>query len=116
VARAGLASRVKVLVGPALESLKTLSGPFDFAFIDADKTNNANYFDRALALSRPQSVIVVDNVIRDGKVIDASSTDPNIIGTRALFDRISNEPRVDATAIQTVGDKGWDGFLLARVK
>ncbi len=115
VERAGFASRVKILVGPALESLKTLAAPFDFTFIDADKTNNANYFERALALSRSGSVIVVDNVIRNGKVIDASSTDPNVLGTRMLFDRVSRESRVEATAIQTVGDKGWDGFLMAVV-
>lgn len=113
--RAGLASRVSVRLGPALETMATLQGTFDLVFIDADKTNNAHYFDRALALSHPGTVIVVDNVVRKGAVTDASSTDASVLGTRALFDRISSEPRVSATAIQTVGDKGWDGFAIARV-
>jgi len=120
VERAGLASRVSIRVGPALETLAALEAPrktsFDFFFIDADKANKARYFESALALSRSGSVIVVDNVVRDGRVLDGKTTDANIRGTRALFDRISNEPRVDATAIQTVGDKGWDGFLLAIVR
>ncbi len=115
VARAGLASRVSVVLGPALETMSTLEGTFDLVFIDADKPNNPNYFDRAVALAHPGTVIVVDNVVRKGAVIDAASTDASVLGTRALFDRIASDPRVSATAIQTVGDKGWDGFAIAIV-
>ena len=115
VARAGLSSCVDVRVGAALETLATLAGSFDLVFIDADKPNNTNYFDRALALSHSGTVILVDNVVRRGAIIDDASTDASVIGTRALFDRIANEPRVTATAIQTVGEKGWDGFAIAVV-
>jgi predicted O-methyltransferase YrrM len=84
-------------------------------FIDADKASSDSYFVAALGLSRPGTVIVVDNVVRDGAVADAESTDPDILGIRRLMDLIAREPRVSATAIQTVGSKGYDGFLLARV-
>jgi predicted O-methyltransferase YrrM len=116
IARAGFGSQVEIRVGPALESLPGLQGPFDFAFIDADKINNPNYFDWALRLSRVGSVIVVDNVVREGTVIDAASSDPGILGARRLHERVMGEPRVSATTIQTVGSKGYDGFLLARVE
>ena len=112
---AGIGDRVEVLVGPAIETLATLDGPFDFVFIDADKQNNAAYLREALRLSRPGTAIVIDNVIREGGVLDASSADPRIAGTRALFDAVAAEPRLTATAIQTVGGKKWDGFLLAVV-
>ena len=90
--------------------------PFDFIFIDADKPNNANYLKAALGLSRSGTAIVVDNVIREGNVLDDSGTDANVVGARALFEAVAAEPRLTATAIQTVGVKKWDGFLLAVVK
>lgn len=117
--RAGLRDRVDIRVGPALDALSKLAaegaGPFDLAFIDADKANNANYFALALRLARPGGLIVVDNVVRNGAVVDAASADPNVKGVRALFDALAAEPRVTATAIQTVGAKGWDGFAIALV-
>jgi predicted O-methyltransferase YrrM len=115
IANAGLADRVEVRVGPALETLPDLAGPFDLVFIDADKPNNAGYFAHALRLSRPGTVIVVDNVVRDGAVVDASSGDAAVQGTRRLVEAVAAEPRVSATAIQTVGAKGYDGYLLAVV-
>jgi len=120
VARAGLESKVEIRTGAALASLPRIEaeglGPFDFVFIDADKTNNAAYLEWALRLSRPGTAIVVDNVVRDGEVADAASRDPDVIGVRRMFDLIAREPRLSATAIQTVGAKGWDGFTLAIVK
>jgi predicted O-methyltransferase YrrM len=118
--RAGLANRVEVRVGPAVDSLAAIERerdePFDLIFIDADKPSNIAYLRAALKLSRPGSVIVVDNVVRSGAVIDPDSADPSVRGTRALFDAVSAEPRLSATAVQTVGTKGWDGFLIARVE
>jgi predicted O-methyltransferase YrrM len=115
VARANLAGIAEVIAGPALETLPTLTGPFDLVFIDADKRSNAQYLDWALRLSRPGTLIVADNVIRDGAVADAASQDPSVIGVRAFFDAVAAEPRLRATAIQTVGAKGYDGFALALV-
>jgi predicted O-methyltransferase YrrM len=117
IANAGFADLVEVRVGKALDSLPDLvdHGPFDLFFIDADKANNPNYFTWALRLSRPGSVIVVDNVVRSGRVVDATSTDEAIVGTRKLGQMLAEEPRVDATMIQTVGGKGYDGFALALV-
>ena len=115
IARAGLADHVELLVGPAAETLPTLDGPFDFVFIDADKPSNVLYLREALRLSRPGTTIVVDNVVREGQVLDTASADPRIAGTRALFDAVAAEPRLTATAVQTVGAKKWDGFLLAVV-
>jgi predicted O-methyltransferase YrrM len=118
--RAGLEHIAEVRVGPALETLPKLAnepgaGPFDLFFIDADKVNNPRYVEWALRLSRPGSLIVVDNVVRGGSVLDGGSDDPAVRGTRELFDLVAAEPRLDATAVQTVGAKGYDGFLLARV-
>ncbi|HKH80068.1 MAG TPA: O-methyltransferase [Methylovirgula sp.] len=113
--RAGLASIVDLRLGPALETLPQLAGPFDLIFIDADKESNADYFRWALKLSRRGSLIIVDNVVRDGKVIDARSRDPLVRGVRRLYDAMATEPRVSATAIQTVGRKGYDGFAIALV-
>ena len=90
-------------------------GPFDFVFIDADKTNNAAYLEWALRLSRPGTAIVVDNVVREGGLVEAASRDPDVIGVRRMFELMAREPRLSATAIQTVGTKGWDGFVLAIV-
>jgi predicted O-methyltransferase YrrM len=115
LARAGLADRAEVRLGPALEEMPKLEGPFDLTFIDADKQSNADYFAWALKLSRRGSLIVVDNVVRHGAVIDAKSRDANVQGVRRLFDVIADEPRVIATAVQTVGEKGYDGFAVAVV-
>jgi predicted O-methyltransferase YrrM len=116
LARAGLTEVVDVRVGRALDTLPTLLGQtFDLVFIDADKPNNPAYLEWALRLTRPGSAIVVDNVVRDGAILDASSTDPRVQGTRTMFEAIAQEPRLEATAIQTVGSKGHDGFVLARV-
>jgi predicted O-methyltransferase YrrM len=116
LARAGLAHIVDVRVGRALELLPTLEGQrFDLVFIDADKEHNAEYVDWALRLTRVGGAIVVDNVVREGRVLDAASEDPRIQGTRRLFEALSGERRLEATAIQTVGGKGHDGFVLARV-
>jgi predicted O-methyltransferase YrrM len=120
IARAGLADVVEVRVGAALDSLPVLAAenpePFDLAFIDADKENNPHYFTWALKLTRPGGVIIVDNVVRAGSVIDGDSQDPNVRGVRLLYELIAAEPRVSATAVQTVGSKGHDGFAIARVK
>lgn len=117
---AGLSAKVDIRVGAALESLPKLAeegaGPFDFVFIDADKPNNPGYLDWALKLSRPGTVIVCDNVIRDGRVIDAASSDRNVGGARAAIEIQGREPRLVATALQTVGSKGYDGFTIAVVK
>jgi predicted O-methyltransferase YrrM len=115
--RAGLAGRVEVRVGKALDSLAKIAangeGPFDFFFLDADKPNNPAYFEWALKLSRPGSVIVADNVVRYGGVLDAASSDQNVQGVRSFLAMLAAEKRVSATAIQTVGAKGHDGFALA---
>lgn len=115
IAAAGLGDRVTVITDPALDSLATLTGPFDFVFIDADKQNNPAYVDHAIRLSRPGTAIVVDNVIREGGVLDAASDDERIQGTRRLFEAVGVNPRLTATAVQTVGVKKWDGFLIAVV-
>ena len=113
--RAGVADRIDLRVGAALDVLPRLEGPFDLVFIDADKVNNGRYAEWALRLARPGTVIVCDNVVREGRVLDGFSDEPAIIGTRALFDFLGREPRLTATAIQTVGRKGWDGFTIAVV-
>jgi len=115
LALAGLADRVEVRLGKAIDLLPAVSGPFDLVFIDADKPSNPDYFTWAMRLVRPGSVIVVDNVVRGGTVADASSTDPTVLGVRRLVDLVAAERRVAATAIQTVGSKGYDGLLIARV-
>jgi predicted O-methyltransferase YrrM len=119
VARAGLRDMVEVRVGRALDTLPALAaearGPFDLIFIDADKRCNADYLEWALELSRPGTLIVADNVVRDGAVIDATSTEPSVAGVRGFLARLSADPRLSATAIQTVGIKGYDGFALALV-
>ncbi|MFF9039706.1 O-methyltransferase [Streptomyces sp. NPDC014892] len=119
IARAGLDALVEVRVGPALESLPKLTDenpePFDLVFIDADKANNPHYVEWALKLTRTGSVIVVDNVVRGGRVADADSTEPDVRGTRAAIELIATHPKLSGTALQTVGSKGYDGFALARV-
>lgn len=116
LADAGLAGRAEVIVGPAIESLARVEGPFDLVFIDADKASNADYVRAVLDRSRSGTVIIVDNVVRDGHVLDTASTDPAIVGTRRLFQTVASEHRLAATALQTVGAKGWDGFLIAIVE
>ena len=116
IARAGLLEKVDVRTGAALELLPSVEGPFDLIFIDADKPNNPGYLDWAVKLSHPGSVIILDNVVRDGRVTDASSADRNVQGSRAAFDFFRDHPRLDSTALQTVGLKGYDGFALALVK
>ncbi|WP_019067143.1 O-methyltransferase [Streptomyces hokutonensis] len=119
IARAGLDKIVEIRVGPALDSLAALAdentAPFDLVFIDADKANNPNYVEWALKLTRPGSLIIVDNVVRGGRVADPANTDPDVLGTRAAIELIGSHPRLSGTAIQTVGEKGYDGFALARV-
>jgi predicted O-methyltransferase YrrM len=119
IARAGLAQVVELRLGPALETLPRLAaegaGPFDLIFIDADKPGYPDYFRWALNLSRRGSVIIADNVVRDGAVIDPASDDPRVQGMRRFNELLAAEPRVSATEIQTVGSKGYDGFALALV-
>ena len=119
IARAGLAHLVELRLGNALEALPRLvaenRGPFDLIFIDADKEHIPEYFAFALRLARKGSVIIVDNVVRDGAVIDATSQDPRILGVRRFNEVVAAEPRVSATAIQTVGVKGYDGFAFVLV-
>ena len=116
---AGAANRIDIRIGPATETLAAMiaagEGGFDLVFIDADKPSNVAYLKAALALARPGAMIIVDNVVREGAIIDPDNPDPRVIGTRALFDAVAAEPCLTATAIQTVGAKHWDGFLLARV-
>ena len=116
---AGLSHMADIRVGAALDTLPVLYadglGPFDLIFIDADKPNNPAYLDWAIKLARPGTVIIGDNVVREGAVIDASSADDRVQGVRTFFDMLGADPRVDATALQTVGSKGWDGFTLALV-
>ncbi|GGS94569.1 O-methyltransferase [Streptomyces chromofuscus] len=119
IARAGLDKVVDVRVGAALDSLPQLADenppPFDLVFIDADKANNARYVEWALKLTCAGSLIVVDNVVRGGRVAEADSPAPDVRGTRTAIELIGSHPRLDGTAIQTVGSKGYDGFALARV-
>ncbi len=118
-ARARVADRIDLRLGAALDSLAALAAegaePFDLVFIDADKPNNPHYLAWALRLARPGTVIIGDNVVREGEVLDAASRDPSVEGVRRFFDMLSAEPRLSATAIQTVGSKGWDGLSFAIV-
>jgi predicted O-methyltransferase YrrM len=119
IAGAGLSEMVDIRIGPALDTLAQLASdgaePFDFIFLDADKPPSAEYLAAAMHLARPGTVIVADNVIREGKVIDATSTDPAAQGVRRMLLQMASDPRLSATAIQTIGSKGWDGFALALV-
>jgi predicted O-methyltransferase YrrM len=119
VERAGLGGVVEIRVGPAMESLARLqaedAGPFDMVFIDADKNSYPGYLEWAVKLAAVGTLIVADNVVREGAVADEDSTDPLVQGVRAMFDRIAVEPRLSATAVQTVGSKGYDGFAMAVV-
>ncbi|HEV2358126.1 MAG TPA: O-methyltransferase [bacterium] len=115
VARAGLTGVVDVRVGPALDTLPQVAGPFDLVFIDADKRNNPGYLEWSLRLSRPGTLIIADNVVRGGAVADRASPDPDVQGVRRFNELIAADSRLTATAIQTVGAKGWDGFALVLV-
>ncbi|MEV0317808.1 O-methyltransferase [Streptomyces sp. NPDC050658] len=119
LARAGLDKVTEVRVGPALDSLAALAvehpEPFDLVFIDADKANNPHYVEWSIKLTRPGSLIIVDNVVRGGAVADADSTDASVRGTREALELIAKHPKLTGTAVQTVGTKGYDGFALARV-
>ena len=119
IARAGFAQQVEIRIGTALDTLPKLAaeglGPFDLTFIDADKENNSTYFHWALKLSRLGSLIIVDNVVREGALIDASRKDAHIQGVRDFYSAAAAEKRVSVTAIQTVGSKGYDGFAIALV-
>lgn len=119
IARAGLAEIVEVRVGRALDTLPKIAAemrePFDLTFIDADKSRSADYFTWALQLSRRGSLIIVDNVVRNGAIADAANTNADVAGTRRFLEMAAAEPRVNVTAIQTVGSKGYDGFALALV-
>ncbi|MGO9135710.1 MAG: O-methyltransferase [Methylovirgula sp.] len=119
IANAGLNDKIEVRLGRALETLPQIAaeskGPFDLAFIDADKQNNPEYFQWALTLSRPGSLIIIDNVVRDGAVANVASLDPDVLGVRRLNELMAGDPRVFATAMQTVGIKGYDGFAVALV-
>ncbi len=119
ISRAGLAEKAEVIVGPASESLGRLhevgGGPFDLIFIDADKSGYPGYLGWALKLCRPGTVIIGDNVVRRGEVANAGSTDEAVRGVQAFIDLVAREPRLTGTVIQTVGAKGYDGFLISRV-
>jgi predicted O-methyltransferase YrrM len=116
--RAGLSDRVEIRIGRAAELLDAMLGfveSFDFVFIDADKASSDIYFKKVLELSHPGTVIIVDNVVRDGKVSDAASEDEDIQGLRRMTEWLATQPNISATAIQTVGGKSYDGFLMAIV-
>ncbi|HUX49322.1 MAG TPA: O-methyltransferase [Spirochaetia bacterium] len=119
IARAGFADAVEIIVGKALDTLPLVAQrklpAFDFVFIDADKENNAEYFKWTMKLTHPGSVIVIDNVVREGRVAEEHSRDSDVRGVRLLHDELAAEPRVTATAVQTVGSKGYDGFTIALV-
>lgn len=115
--RAGVGDRVQILVGPALESLPTISGePFDLVFIDADKENNPAYLQWAVRLARPGAVVLVDNVIREGSILDPKAGDVNANGSREALELLGAHPQLQGAAVQTVGAKGWDGFAFAVVQ
>ena len=117
VERAGFTGNVEIIVGEAVKSLSALydnsCGQFDFIFIDADKQSYAAYLDHAVRLSRPGAMLVFDNVVREGEILNSDSNDPKVPGTRALYEALKDHPKVDSTAVQTDGSKKWDGFLLA---
>ena len=117
LARAGLSEVAEVRLGPAAETLAGLEGgePFDLVFVDADKEGYPAYLEWALRLTRPGSLVVADNVVRDGAVADETDTDPRVVATRRFVELVGAEPRLQATVVQTVGEKGYDGFLLALV-
>lgn len=119
LAAAGASDKVTVVEGMALDSLDRMLdngvAPFDFVFIDADKSNNPHYLERVLKLSRPGTVIVADNVVREGRVADQAHREDDVVGVRRYVDRLAQDARLESTALQTVGSKGWDGFAITVV-
>ncbi|MFF8911894.1 O-methyltransferase [Streptomyces sp. NPDC015032] len=119
IERAGLSEVVEIRVGRALDTLPELAaegyGPFDIVFIDADKPSNPDYLAWSLKLTRPGSLIIADNVVRDGEVVDGGSEDPKVQGVRRFTELVAAEPTLSATALQTVGSKGYDGLMMALV-
>lgn len=116
LARAGVADRVEIKVGAALDTLPSLTGDFDFVFVDADKENNSAYVQAAIDLGRRGTVIVVDNVVRDGRILAPAEGDAQARAVRDMLEMMGRHPKLDTAAIQTVGAKGWDGFALALVR
>ena len=116
LARAGVADRVKIVVGEALDTLPGLTGAFDLIFIDADKENNSAYLRHAIRLGRRGTVIVVDNVVRAGRVVVPAEDDQQARGVRDMLEMLSGQECLEAAALQTVGAKGWDGLLIARIR
>ena len=116
IERAGFGRTVEIRLGPALETLTTLQGPFDLIFIDADKESYPQYLTASLALSRSGTVIIADNVVRDGEVADPDNGDPRVQAVRRYIEMLAGEPRVSSTVIQTVGSKGYDGFAISVVR
>lgn len=114
--RAGVADRVAIVVGAALDTLPRLSGDFDLVFVDADKENNSAYLGWAIELGRPGTVVVVDNVIRAGRILDPGAEDLQARAVRDMLEMMGAHPRLEAAAIQTLGAKGWDGLAVARVR
>ena len=116
IERAGYGDRVEIRVGPALETLGDLEGPFDLIFIDADKEAYPQYLTASLGLSRPGTIIIADNVVREGEVANPEASDPRVQAVRRYLERLADEPRVESTVIQTVGSKGYDGFAISVVR
>jgi predicted O-methyltransferase YrrM len=114
--RAGVADRVDIRIGPALDTLPGLTGEFDFVFIDADKENNSGYLSWAVRLARPGTVIVVDNVVRSGRIVSPAPDDGQGRAVRDMLELMGSDDRLEAAALQTVGAKGWDGLAIARVR
>lgn len=117
LAQAGVEDRVEVRVGPAIDNLGTLEydDPYDLVFIDADKPNNLNYYEAAMTRAHPGTVVIVDNVVRDGALIDSESPDERVQGARAVVERIGADPRIEASVVQTVGSKFYDGMIIGTV-
>jgi predicted O-methyltransferase YrrM len=114
--RAGVADRVDIVLGPALDTLPGLTGEFDLVFIDADKENNSAYLSWAVRLARPGTVIVVDNVVRAGRIVSPAPDDTQGRAVRDMLELMGSDDRLEAAALQTVGTKGWDGLAIARVR
>lgn len=114
--RAGVSDRVEIVVGAALDSLPSLTGGFDFVFIDADKENNSAYVQWAIELGHPGTVIVIDNVVRNGRILQPGDDDLQARAVREMHELIGSHPKLDVAAVQTVGTKGWDGFAVALVR
>lgn len=114
--RAGLADRVEIVIGRALDTLPDLTGDFDLVFVDADKENNSAYLRWAIELGHPGTVVIVDNVVRHGRIVDPAADDDQARAVRDMLEMMGRHPRLEAAAIQTLGAKGWDGFAVARVR